>query len=385
MRRLFSLCPLLAAAFLASCRPDNSVKVAVVMPLTGDMGAEGQGLYRAIQLAFEQANAEHRLPFRVEAVKFDDRGDPKEAVNVANEIAANPRIVAVIGHYNSGCAIPSAKVYARVPMALVTPAATNPEVTGQQLKPGWIGPQVVFRICPTDDVQGGFAAKYVLSKLGIKRLCLIHDKTAYGQGLAGEFKKAFVAGGGKILSEDGVTVGDKDFMALLTRLRALKPEGVYFGGLYPEAGLIVRQMHELSFGATFLSGDGVRTPGFFDVAGAAADGAYVTMGGMPVEKLPAAKNFLDAYAKRWPGRGQTIRPYDHYGYEAAGVVLDALNRTPATNSGPPSRLQLLATLRDIRHQGILGLTQFDAKGDTLNRAVVMTRARFSDKDFPIVE
>src|SRR6185295_17308684 len=113
MRRLL---PLFAAALFVACSPDTAVKVAVVMPLTGDMGAEGQGLYRAIQLAFEEANADHRLPFPVQAVKFDDRADPREAVNVANQIAANPKFVAVIGHYNSGCAIPSAKVYARVPM-----------------------------------------------------------------------------------------------------------------------------------------------------------------------------------------------------------------------------------------------------------------------------
>src|SRR5579859_6107585 len=111
-RSLKLFIPLLTA--LAGCGRDPSIKVAVVMPLTGDMGSEGQGLYRAIELAFEQANAEHRLPFPVAAVKFDDRADPKEAVNVANQIASNPRIVAVIGHYNSGCAIPSAKVYARV-------------------------------------------------------------------------------------------------------------------------------------------------------------------------------------------------------------------------------------------------------------------------------
>ena len=377
MRRSFW--PFLLAFAFAACKQDNAVKVAVVMPLTGDMGSEGQGLYRAIELAFEQANAEHRLPFRVETVKFDDRADPKEAVNVANQIAANPRIVAVIGHYNSGCAIPSAKVYARVPMALVTPAATNPEVTAQQLRRDWNGPKVVFRICPTDDVQGGFAAGFVLSKLGKKRLCLIHDKTAYGQGLAGEFKKSFVAGGGKILSEDGITVGDKDFKALLTRLKTLRPDGIYFGGLYPEAGLLVRQMRQLGFSVTFVSGDGVRTPGFFDTAGAAADGVYVTMGGMPVERLPRATAFLEAYAKRWSGSGEAIRPYDHYGYEAAGVVLDALAKAGA------DRAKTLERLRQTHHEGILGLTSFDEKGDSLNRAVVMTRARSSDKSFPIVE
>lgn len=378
-KRFGSIFLFLAPLLFAACgKQGNVVKIGAVLPLTGDTGSEGQGLYRAIELAIEQVNASHRFPYKIEIAQFDDRADPKEAVNAANMVIADPKIVAVVGHYNSGCAIPAGKVYARAPIALITPAATNPEVTAQQTRPDWSGPQVVFRVCPTDDAQGNAAAEFIRKKLHKKHIAVISDKTAYGQGLAEEFAKSFQALGGSIASEDGISVGDKDFKALLTRLRSLNPDGVYFGGLYAEGGLIVRQMRELGMSTNFFSGDGTATLGFFDVAGNAADGAYLTMGGMPVELLPDAKDFVVQYKKRWNEPNEVMHPFDPYAYEAAEIILDALARVG------PDRLKILEILRRTRHQGILGLTAFDSKGDSINRTVVMTRARASDRTFPVV-
>ncbi len=144
---------------------------AVATPLTGDTGAEGQGIKRAVIMAVEEANASHRFPYKLAAAPFDDRADPKEAVNVANLIISDPRIVAVVGHYTSGCSIPAAKVYARAPIAMISPGATNPEVTAQQLSPDWIGPRVVFRDVATDDVQGAYAAEFAYKRLGKRGAC----------------------------------------------------------------------------------------------------------------------------------------------------------------------------------------------------------------------
>lgn len=367
------------AMFLASCAPkEKVVRIAVAVPLTGDMGTEGQGLRRAVELAVEEANAAKRFPFRLEAAPFDDRADPKEAVNVANLIISDRRIVAVIGHYNSGCAIPAAKVYSRGQVAMISPAATNPEVTKQQLGKDWLGPRNIFRVVPTDDVQGSYAAKFVYEKLGKRKMSLMHDKSPYGQGLAEEFKKTFESLGGAILSEDGISVGDKDYKALLTRIKDKDPEGLYFGGLYTEAGLIVKQMRELGMKAAFFSGDGAKTSGLFDVAGEAADGAYLSIVGIPVELLPSAQEFVASYKKRWTDPSEEIKPFDHFGYEAAQIVFDALAR-----SGP-DRLRLIESIRRTKREGVLGTTAFDEKGDTLNRIVTMTRANAKERTFPAI-
>lgn len=377
MRRALPLSLIAAIAWTAACGPkEKVVKIAVAVPLTGDMGTEGQGIRRAVELAVEEANAAKRFPFRLEAAPYDDRADPKEAVNVANLIVSDSRIAAVIGHYNSGCAIPAGKVYARGGIPMISPAATNPEVTRQQLAADWAGPKNLFRVVPTDDVQGSYAAGFVYKKLGKRRMSLLHDKTPYGQGLAEQFKKAFMAQGGQIISEDGVSVGDKDFKALLTRIKAANPEGIYFGGLYTEAGLILKQMRELGMKNAFVSGDAAKTTGLFDVAGDAADGAYATIVGVPVELLPSARQFVADYKKRFPS--EEIKPFDHFGYEAAQIIFAALEKAG------PDRARLVEALRATKYEGLLGTTTFDEKGDTLNKVITMTRAKAKDRSFPAV-
>ena len=372
------------AAALAACGPrEKVVKIAVAAPLTGDTGAEGQGIKRAVIMAVEEANASHRFPFKLAAAPFDDRADPKEAVNVANLIVSDPRIVAVVGHYTSGCSIPAAKVYARVPIAMISPGATNPEVTAQQLSPDWIGPRVVFRDVPPDDVQGAYAAEFAYRRLGKRRMVLLHDKTPYGQGLIEQFQSSFEALGGKIVSVDGVSVGDRDFKALLTKIRGdeRRPEGIFFGGYYTEAGLMLVQMRELGLvdPFVFISGDGAQSPVLYDVAGDAADGAYLTTVGIPVEEMPSARDFIARYKKRWTGSSEDLKPFDHFGYEAANIVLAALER-----AGAPDREKVLAALPGVRYKGILGETVFDSKGDTLNKIITMTRARAKDRQFPSI-
>lgn len=371
------------AAALAACGPkEKVVKIAVAAPLTGDEGAEGQGIKRAVILAVEEANASGRFPYRIAATPFDDRADPKEAVNVANLIVSDPRIVAVIGHYNSGCAIPAAKVYARAPVAMISPGATTPEVTTQQLSPDWIGPRVVFRVLPTDDVQGAGAAEFAYKRLHKRRMALLHDKTPYGQGLAEQFRKTFESLGGRITSADGIAIGDRDFKALLTKIKGddKRPEGLYFGGLYTEAGLLLLQMRELGLKDPFIfiSGDGAQSPVLYEVAGDAADGAYLSTVGVPVEELPSARDFIARYKKRWPGSSEDLKPFDHFAYEATGIVLVALERAG------PDREKVLAALPGIHYKGILGETVFDEKGDTLNKIVTITRAHAQDRSFPSV-
>lgn len=357
------------------------VRLAVAAPLTGDQGTEGQGLLRAVELAVEQANASGRFPYRLEAAPYDDRADPAEAVNVANLIVSDARVAAVIGHYNSGCALAAAPVYAANDMPMITPSATNPKLTLEQLAPGWPGPRVVFRLVPTDDAEGRYAAAFAYRRLRRRRIAVIHDGTAYGRGLADEFAAAFRKLGGRVVSEDAISPGDKDFRALLTHIKAEdRPDALYFGGVYTEAGLLVRQMREVGMRKTaFLSGDGARTPSLFDVAGGAADGAYFTAAGVPVELLPGAKRFIEAYRRRWTGPDEGLKPYDPMGYEAARIVLSALRKAGT------DRVKLLAALRATRHDGVLGPISFDDKGDAQGTVVMVMRARAEDRSFVAVQ
>ena len=324
----------------------QTVRIAAALPLTGDLGSEGEGLRRAVLLAVEQAQASGKFPYRVEVAAFDDRADPEQAHSVANLIVADPRVAAVVGHYSSDCSAAAAPVYADAALAMITPASTNPEITRAQLRPGWKGSRVVFRLVPTDDLQGAAAARYLRGRLGQRKVAVLHDGTLYGKGLADEFRRA-----------PGL-------------------QGIFYGGRYPEAGLILKGLGRLGKRPVFCSGDGARTPMLFTVAGAAADGAYLTSAGMPVETIPEAAGFISAYRARWGG--ESPRPFDHYGYEAARIILKAVAEVG------PERARVLAAVRRTRHEGMLGVTSFDEKGDVRSRRIAMTRARASDRSFPLV-
>lgn len=364
-------------ALLAACGPRQQVvRVAVAVPLTGDLGNEGQGLLRAVTLALEEANAVKRFPFRVEAVGYDDRADPSEAANVANLIVSDSRVVAVVGPYMSDCALAASPIYASASIPMVTPSATNPAVTARQLSPEWRGRRVVFRMVATDEVQGTYAASYARRSLRRGRVAVMRDQTPYAKGLVAQFEKTFKLLGGKVLSEDGISAGDKDFKALLARIKDEKPDALYYAGTYIEAGLIVAQMREVGMAKTiFISGDGAHTPSLFQVAGDAADGAYLTTLSVPVELLPAGSGFVDSYKKRWPG--EDVKPYDPVGYEAAEIILDGLARSGA------DRVKLVEALRATRRRGLLGAISFDEKGDTIAKTVTMMRADSKARGFKV--
>jgi branched-chain amino acid transport system substrate-binding protein len=361
--------PLLVLAGLgAACGPsEKTVSIAVALPLTGDIAALGQGIKRAAALALEEAKSQNRFPYRLDIKVFDDRSDPKEAVDVANRIVSNPNIVGVIGHFNSGCTIPASQVYARSHLPMISPAASNPKLTLQQLDPSWRFPKAIFRVNTTDDVQGAYAGEFAVNKLKLRRACIIHDKTAYGQGVAEEFRKRFESLGGTTLSFDGISVADKDFNALLTRLRELKPQLLYFGGDYAGGGLVVRQARGVGEKAVIILSEANLDPEYLRVAGTAAEGSYITFLGSPPELLPSAKTFIDAYKARYPG--EDIRAYDHYGYEAMNILLSALEKAG------PDRDKILAELPATQHKGILGETRFDQKGDTLNKTITLFQVK----------
>lgn len=339
----------------------DAVKVALVCPLTGDDAAHGQGMKRAFIMAIEDANAQKKLgEIAIEALPFDDRSDPKEAVTVANQVISDRGIIGIVGHLNSGCSIPASQVYAKRNLVQITPASTNPKLTQQGLKN-------VFRVCGTDDVQGSFGANYVFDTLGFTKVAVIHDKTAYGQGLAEEFQKQYLAIGGTVTSFDGIDRGEKDFKALLTRVKAGEPQLVYYGGLYAEAGLLSKQSKELGLAVPLMGGDGIFTNEFARIAGSASEGDFASMVGLPPVKLPLAKDFLARYAQRWPG--EDVESYDALTYEATMIILDSYAKCGM------DRDKLIDTIASLTYNGILGETSFDANGDTRNKAISVNRIK----------
>ena len=355
--------------------PSGPARLVVAAPMTGDMGGEGQGLERAVRMAVADEALETGLP-PVEIVVLDDKADPFEAASVARRATEDPSVFAVIGHMTSGCAIEASRVYAQAPLAMITPSATATSLTLQQDRPDWGGDRVVFRLPPSDGVQGEYAAEYAVKRLALKRFVLIHDRTPYGLGFAESFRGALERKGGTTLRFEPVARGDKDFGAAVAAVKAAKPEAIFFGGLYTEAGLLIKQLRAAGWTGIFMSGDGAKNPDLFEVAGEAVDGAYFSVGGVPVEALPSASDFVARYQKLWAGA--SMHTFDHYGYEAARVALQALRKAEG-----PDRRKVLEAVRVGTRRGMVGDIAFDAKGDTLRGFVTMTKANFAAKKFEV--
>ena len=246
---------LAALILLFGCaKKENVIKIGMAVPLTGDQAAIGQDEKNAVELAFEEINAEGGvLGKKIRLVAMDDKADPKEAVNIARRFAGDRDILAIIGHLNSGCTIAASKVYNEADLAMITPSATNPEITRQGFKN-------VFRACTTDAAQGRVAGRFAAINLKRKKIAVLHDKTQYGQGLAEEFVKAAKENKAEIAMFEGITKGEMDYTAIASKIKALKPDMVYFGGMYPEGSLLVKQMRDLNIKAVLLGGDGLYAP-----------------------------------------------------------------------------------------------------------------------------
>ncbi|MGW8271982.1 MAG: branched-chain amino acid ABC transporter substrate-binding protein, partial [Thermodesulfovibrionales bacterium] len=254
--------------------------------------------------------------------------------------------IGIIGHFNSSCSIPASVVYDRAGIPMITPASTNPTLTERGLKR-------VFRVCGRDDQQGEVAAKFVAEYLKIKRVAILHDKTTYGQGLVDEFRKA-LNDRVEVVYYGGIIQGDKDFKVVLTTVKQKRPELIYFGGIYPEGGLIVKQARELGINIPFMSGDGVIDPLFVEIAGVeAAEGTYLTFSPDP-EHIPSARSFIEKYRAAYGELG----PYSIYAYDAANILFTAVQ-----SAGSVEGSAVADRMRAMSFNGALGTIRFDDKGD----------------------
>ena len=246
---------ILSVGILAACSSDDAenpsstadssgsssgevIKIAAQLPLSGSTSVTGESLRLGAQMKLEEEQAKfEELGYKLQFESYDDQSDPKKGVSNANIIVADESILAVVGHYNSGVAIPSSEVYNKYGLAMVSPGATATDLTDRGLK-------TVNRIVGRDDQQGPAASKFMVEELGAKNIFIIQDKTAFGTGIAEEVKKEAEKLGATIQAFEGITIGEKDFNGVINQIVSKKPDAVYFGGLYTEAGIIVKQMRE---------------------------------------------------------------------------------------------------------------------------------------------
>ena len=344
---------------LVSCsqQDDKVIKIGAAGPMTGDQSKMGIDLKNATELAVSEWNGKGGvLGKKIVMLAGDDQADPKQAVSIANKFI-NQHVAALVGHWNSSCSIPSSKYYNDANIVMISPATTNPQFTLQGLKK-------VFRVCGTDDQQGKVAADFVLNKLRSKRVAILHDKTAYGQGLADYFKKAL---GDKVqvVYYAGIIQRDPDYKAVLTSMKETRPELYFFGGIYPEAGRLVRQAREVGLNIPMVTGDGVYDPTFVGIAGKAAEGTYVTFGKEPAG-LSTAKAFMDHYKAKYGDPG----PYSIYAYDAANIILTAIANTGTTDGN-----KIADYISKNKFQGAFGEISFDQNGDVTKAPYVMWQVK----------
>jgi branched-chain amino acid transport system substrate-binding protein len=335
---------------LALAAADNAsaqVKLGVGGPLTGGSAAFGAQLKNGVEQAVEDINAGGGiLGQKIQLFIGDDRADPKEGVSVANKFVGEG-VKFVVGHFNSGVTIPASEVYQENGILEITPAATNPKVTERNM---WN----IFRTCGRDDQQGAVAGDYIVKNFKGKKIAIVHDKTTYGQGLAEETRKTINGKGLKESLFEGVNKDDKDFSALVSKVKAANADLVYWGGLHDTGGLILRQLRAQGVKATFMGADGITDDEFAAIAGPGAEGTLMTYGPDP-RKRPEAKDVVAKFrAKNFEPQAYTL-----YSYAAVQIIKQAAE---AAKSLDPKKVA--AQIKSgQKFKTVIGDLSYDKKGD----------------------
>ena len=331
------------------------VKFGVGGPITGPSAATGAQMKNGVDQAAKDINAAGGILSQKIAVEYgDDVSDPKQGVSVANKFAADG-VKFVIGHYNSGVTIPSSEVYQENGILQITPASTNPTVTERKM---WN----IFRVCGRDDQQGKVAGDYILKHFKGKKVAVVHDKTTYGKGLADETKKTINAGGMKEVLYEGINTGEKDYSALVSKIKQSGADLVYFGGLYTEGGLIVRQMRDQGVKAPLMGGDGITSDEFAAVGGPGVEGTLMTYGPDPRNK-PEAKSIVEEF------RAAKFEPEAYTLYSYAGVQVIKQAAEAGKSLDPKKVAEKMHS--GMKFKTVLGDLSFDKKGDITKLDYVM--------------
>lgn len=351
----------------------GTIKIATQSPLSGGQSLLGVAIKQGAELALEQLGGDlAAMGYDVQLAPYDDQATPDVGVANAKNIVADSEILCGVGHLNSGVMIPSSEEYHTAGLAFVSPANTNPVVTTR-------GYLEVNRVVGRDDVQAPAAEEYAFSTLGAKSVYIIHDKTAYGQGVAEFFRVA--------AEEDGITVVDfvgteetANFDAIVTPLVAAAPDVVFFAGIYNQAGVFFKQAREAGYEGTFLGTDGMDSSDLADLAGDALTSgggmAYTTVAG-PVSAYPAAAQFAADYEAKF---GAAPEAYAAQGYDAMGVCLNAIKVAAEAAGGTPTRTQVAEAIRASTYEGLTSTIAFDDIGDLPFAKYFIIKVNATSKD-----
>jgi branched-chain amino acid transport system substrate-binding protein len=355
MKRISTLGLALGLGFALTGTASAQVKFGMAGPITGPSAATGAQMKNGVDQAAEDINKTGGILGQKITVEYgDDVSDPKQGVSVANKFAGDG-VKFVIGNYNSGVTIPSSEVYQENGILEITPASTNPTVTERKM---WN----IFRVCGRDDQQGKVAGTYILKHFKGKKIAVVHDKTTYGKGLADEMKKAINAGGMKEVLYEGINTGEKDYSALVSKIKQSGADLVYFGGLYTEGGLIVRQMRDQGVKAPLMGGDGITSDEFASVGGPGVEGTLMTYGPDPRHKPEAKKVVEEFRAKKFEPEAYTL-------YSYAGVQVIKQAAEAAKSLDPKKVAEKMHS--GMKFKTVLGDLAFDKKGDITKLDYVM--------------
>ncbi|MFM6986809.1 MAG: branched-chain amino acid ABC transporter substrate-binding protein [Hydrogenophaga sp.] len=351
-----------AAPAAAPAPAGDVIKIGHVGPTSGAIAHLGKDNENGARMAIDELNAANLSiggkPVKFELLAEDDAGDPKQGTAAAQKLV-DAKVNGVIGHLNSGTTIPASQIYNDAGIPQISPSATNPKYTRQ----GYAG---VFRVVADDVHLGGTLGKYAVESLKGKNIAVIDDRTAYGQGVADEFEKGVVAAGGKVVGREFTNDKATDFNAILTTLKAKKPDVVFFGGMDAVAGPMLKQMKALGIKAKFMGGDGICSSGLVDLAGdgLSDDQVYCAeAGGVEGEGKASMEKFRADFKAKYNAEVQVYAPYV---YDSVMVMVEAMK---AADSSEPAKY--LPKLKETNHKGVTGQIAFDEKGDIKNGALTL--------------
>jgi len=349
------LLALIAALPATSWAQKGKIKIAVQAPLSGEQAALGEHIKLGAQLAVEESvKAFKALGYDLELVPQDDQAKPEVGVANARNMVADPDVLVIVGHFNSGVALPASEVYKDAMLAMISPANTATEITDR-------GYPNVNRVCGRDDVQGPVGARFAAQELKAKSVYIIHDKTLYGQGVADNFRNEAKKLGINVMGYEG-TEERANFGPMIIPLKAKNPALVYFGGIYHQGGLLLKQLREKGVNAKFMGPDGLDSAEMAKIAGSSVVGSYYTSVAGPPDAYPETAAFAKKYKQRF---GKEVEAFGLYGYDATLVGIKAMEQWIQANPGKkPTRADVSMAVRKIKNfKGVTGPIEFDNKGD----------------------
>lgn len=348
------------------------IKIGAAGPFTGDLSKIGLDSLNAIQMAVDEVNQQGGIAGRkVQLVLGDDAADPSKALLVAEKFTTDQSILGVIGPMNSSTAAAALPAYQNGKLVVISQSATNPDLSER-------GFSIFHRICPRDDTQGPAAAQFMLNELKAKRIYVLDDKGTNGQGMADQIAKAFGRRGFKGFERGQISADDKDFSAILTRIKSYKPEVVFMALSSPsQAAAIVKQAAGLGLKAKFMGSDGVKEKDqYIKGAGGLAEGSYVTAIGKDIRQVPEAKEFIAKFEKKYGA----MSIFSGQSYEATKVLLTAIKKAAASGADRLDRAKVLKAVQQTSgYRGILGFpVSFDKKGDVVGAKIYVFQVKNGD-------